>query len=53
MNVIKLNILFAVLVNLVGITLSVFGVISPLLASIIHESNAVVVMINALRLRIK
>jgi Cd2+/Zn2+-exporting ATPase len=54
MNVIKLNILFAVFVNLVGITLSVFGIISPLLASIIHESNAVVVMVNALRLlRIK
>jgi P-type E1-E2 ATPase len=50
MNVIKLNILFAVLVNLVGISLSVLGVISPLLASIIHESNAVVVMFNALRL---
>jgi Cd2+/Zn2+-exporting ATPase len=50
MNVIKLNILFAVLVNIVGISLSVLGVISPLLASIIHESNAVVVMFNALRL---
>jgi Cd2+/Zn2+-exporting ATPase len=50
MNVIKLNILFAVLVNLVGISLSVLGVISPLIASIIHEGNAVIVMFNALRL---
>ncbi|UCH37649.1 MAG: cation-translocating P-type ATPase [Candidatus Bathyarchaeota archaeon] len=54
MNVIKLNILFAIVVNVVGIILSMFGVISPLVASIIHESNAVVVMVNALRLlRIK
>jgi P-type E1-E2 ATPase len=50
MRVVKLNIAFALLVNAAGITLSVLGVISPLAASVIHEGNALLVMLNALRL---
>lgn len=50
MTVIKQNLVFAMAVNLVGIGLSVTGVIPPLVASIIHESNALIVMLNSLRL---
>jgi len=50
MGVIKLNIVFAMAVNFLGIALSVLGFVSPLVASIIHEGNAVIVMLNALRL---
>jgi P-type E1-E2 ATPase len=50
MRVIKLNIAFAMLVNAVGIALSALGVVSPLTASVIHESNALLVMFNSLRL---
>jgi heavy metal translocating P-type ATPase len=50
MSIIKQNITFAIAVNIVGIALSSQGLISPLLASIIHESNALIVMINSLRL---
>jgi len=50
MSVIQLNIGFALLVNFIGIILSVMGIVSPLVASIIHEGNAVLVMINSLRL---
>ena len=50
MRVVKLNIAFALIVNAAGITLSVLGVISPLAASVIHEGNALLVMLNALRL---
>jgi len=50
MKVIRLNIAFAMIVNFIGITLSVTGVVSPLVASVIHESNALIVMLNALRL---
>lgn len=49
-RIIKQNIAFAMLVNVVGIALSIQGVIPPLLASMIHEGNALIVMINALRL---
>jgi heavy metal translocating P-type ATPase len=49
-RIIKQNIAFAMLVNIVGIALSIQGSIPPLLASMIHESNALIVMINALRL---
>ena len=48
--VIKQNLIFAMAVNIVGIGLSVTGVIPPLVASIIHESNALIVMLNSLRL---
>ncbi|MDR0492511.1 MAG: cation-translocating P-type ATPase [Nitrososphaerota archaeon] len=54
MTVIKQNIAFALSVNIVGIILSSQGMISPLVASVIHESNALIVMANSLRLlRIK
>jgi len=49
-RVIKQNIAFAMMINVLGIALSVYGSISPLLASVIHESNALVVMFNSLRL---
>jgi len=49
-KVIKQNIAFAMMINVLGIALSVYGSISPLLASVIHESNALVVMFNSLRL---
>ena len=50
MKIVKLNIAFALVVNAIGIILSAFGVVSPLIASIIHESNALLVMFNSLRL---
>lgn len=50
MSVIRLNIGFALLVNLVGIILSLFGIVTPLAASMIHEGNALLVMANSLRL---
>jgi heavy metal translocating P-type ATPase len=50
MAVIKQNLVFAMAVNVIGIGLSVTGVIPPLVASIIHESNALIVMLNSLRL---
>lgn len=50
MRIVKLNIVFALVVNAIGIILSTSGVITPLTASIIHESNALLVMFNSLRL---
>jgi len=50
MSVVKQNITFALAVNVVGIVLSSQGWISPLAAAIIHESNALIVMANSLRL---
>ena len=50
MSVIKQNIAFALAVNIIGIVLSSQGLVSPLAASIIHESNALIVMLNSLRL---
>ena len=50
MRIVKLNIAFAMLVNAVGIVLSASGVVSPLVASVIHEGNALLVMFNSLRL---
>ena len=50
MTVIKQNLVFAMAVNVVGIGLSITGIIPPLVASIIHESNALIVMLNSLRL---
>jgi cation transport ATPase len=49
-NPFKQNIAFALAVNIIGIVLSSQGLISPLAASIIHESNALIVMANSLRL---
>jgi P-type E1-E2 ATPase len=50
MRIVKLNIAFALAVNAVGIILSASGFVSPLMASVIHESNALLVMLNSLRL---
>jgi len=50
MTIIKQNIACALVVNVIGIILSTQGLISPLAASIIHESNALLVMLNSLRL---
>lgn len=50
MTVIKQNLVFAMAVNVIGIGLSVTGIIPPLIASMIHESNALIVMLNSLRL---
>lgn len=49
-RIIKQNIAFALTVNIIGIILSTQGWIPPLTASIIHESNALIVMANSLRL---
>ncbi len=50
MKIVKLNIAFALAVNAIGILLSAAGVVTPLTASIIHEGNALLVMLNSLRL---
>ena len=50
MKIIKLNIFFAMIMNIIGVTFSVLGYISPIFASIVHEGSAVVVMLNTLRL---
>lgn len=50
MRVIKQNLAFATAVNTIGVLLSVYGLIPPLLAAVIHESNALIVMVNSLRL---
>ena len=49
-SIIKQNLVFAMTVNLIGIGLSIGGFIPPLVASVIHESNALIVMLNSLRL---
>lgn len=50
MSVIKQNLAFATAVNVIGIGLSMTGIIPPLIASMVHESNALAVMLNSLRL---
>jgi len=50
MKNVKLNIAFALTVNAIGIALSAMGLVTPLTASLIHESNALLVMLNSLRL---
>lgn len=50
MNVIKQNVVFALVVNVLGILLSTQGVITPVAASIVHESSALIVVFNSLRL---
>lgn len=50
MGVIKQNIFTSMIVNLLGVALSTLGLIHPLLASVIHEVNALFVMLNSLRL---
>lgn len=50
LSVIKQNVVFALSVNVLGLFLSTQGHVSPVLASIIHESNALIVVFNSLRL---
>jgi len=50
LSVIKQNILFALAINILGIALSTTGTVSPILASTIHEGNALLVVLNAVRL---
>ena len=48
--VIKQNIMFSLAVNILGLILSALGVITPITASIVHESSALIVVFNSLRL---
>lgn len=50
LSTIKQNVVFALCVNIFGLLLSTQGLISPVLASVIHESNALIVVFNSLRL---
>jgi len=49
-KIIKANIAIAMAVNILGIAFSMYGVLPPLLASVVHESNALVGLFNSLRL---
>jgi len=49
-RIIKANIAIAMVVNVLGIAFSMYGVLPPLLASVVHESNALVGLFNSLRL---
>jgi len=49
-RIIKINIAIAMAVNVLGIAFSTYGVLPPLLASVVHESNALVGLFNSLRL---
>jgi P-type E1-E2 ATPase len=50
LSTIKQNVVFALCVNISGLLLSTQSLISPVLASVIHESNALIVVFNSLRL---
>lgn len=50
LSVVKQNVIFALGVNIVGLLLSAQGFVSPVLASVIHESNALIVSLNSFRL---
>jgi len=50
LSVIKQNILFALAVNILGVAISTMGIVNPILASAIHESNALLVVLNSVRL---
>ncbi len=49
-NVVKQNIIFALAVNILGVIMSAIGIVSPILASAIHESNALLVVLKSVRL---
>jgi P-type Cu2+ transporter len=46
------NFLVAILYNLVAVPLAAFGLVTPLMAAILMSSSSVVVILNALRLRV-
>jgi P-type E1-E2 ATPase len=50
LSVIRQNVVFSIVVNVTGLLLSTQGFVSPVLASVIHESNALIVVFNSLRL---
>ncbi len=50
MKIIKQNLIFAMAVNIIGVALSMYGLVPPLIAAVIHESNALIVMLNSIRL---
>jgi len=50
LSVIKQNVIFSVAVNVMGLLLSTQGLVGPVLASVIHEGNALIVVFNSLRL---
>lgn len=49
-RLIKQNIAIALVVNVIGVTLAVSGVLNPVLAAMIHEGNALFVVLNSARL---
>jgi P-type E1-E2 ATPase len=49
-KIIKQNLAFAMAINILGIALTVYGIVPPLVAAVIHESNAIAVMLNSIRL---
>lgn len=50
LSIVKLNVVFALCVNILGLLLSALGFVTPVMASIIHEGNALIVVFNSLRL---
>jgi len=50
LSVIKQNILLALTINILGIGFSTIGILNPIIASFIHESNALLVVLNSIRL---
>jgi len=50
LSIVKQNVIFALCVNVTGLFLSTQGFISPVIASVIHEGNALIVALNSLRL---
>jgi len=48
--IIKQNVVFSLSLNFLGLILSTQGIVSPVFASIIHESSALIVVFNSLRL---
>ena len=49
-SVIKQNVAFSLAVNIIGLVLSTQGFVSPVLASVVHEGNALIVVFNSLRI---
>jgi Cd2+/Zn2+-exporting ATPase len=50
LRIIKQNVIFSLAVNILGIILSTTGFVTPIMASIVHESSALIVVFNSLRL---
>lgn len=50
LSVIRQNVIFSLAINILGLALSTQGFINPVLASIVHEGNAFIVVFNSMRL---